>query len=66
MKVNTRSFFEVKNSHIIKVLLLALFCVLAFSLNPLSSAQAATWYVDVGNVSGTYNGLSWDTAYQTI
>lgn len=30
------------------------------------AADAKTWYVDVDNVSGTENGVSWATAYRTI
>jgi predicted secreted Zn-dependent protease len=64
MKINTRGPFKVKNNRIIKVLWLAIFCVLAFSLSPLSSAQAATWYVDVDVTGG--DGTAWATAYDTI
>ena len=64
MKINVSGLFKMKNSRIIKTLWLAVFCVLAFSLSPFSSAQAATWYVDV-NVTGG-NGTTWATAYQTI
>jgi uncharacterized repeat protein (TIGR02543 family) len=64
MRVNAMGHFKVKNNRIIKVLWVAIFCVLAFSLSPLSSAQAATWYVDVDSPGG--DGTSWDNAYPTI
>jgi len=60
-----RGLFKMKNNRIIKVLWLAVFCVLAFSLSPLSSAQAATWYVDAA-ATGTEDGTSWIDAYLTI
>ena len=65
MKVNMRGLFKVKNNHIIRILWLAVVCILAFSLSPLSSAQAATWYVDAA-ATGAEDGTSWDDAYQTI
>ena len=37
-------------------------CVLMIA----SGALADTWYVDVGNTSGTEDGTTWDTAFTTI
>ena len=64
MKVNVRSLFKVKNNRIIKILWLAVFCVLTFSLSPLSSAQA-TEYVDASAASGG-SGSSWAEAHTNI
>jgi parallel beta-helix repeat protein len=39
---------------------------LALLLAMTSTAQAAVWYVDLDNASGTENGTAWATAYTTI
>ncbi len=63
MKVNVSGLFKMQNNRIFQVLCLALFCVLALSLSPLSSAQA-TEYVDAAGPGGI--GSSWADAHTNI
>ncbi|NNL76932.1 MAG: hypothetical protein HKO68_11400, partial [Desulfobacterales bacterium] len=64
MKRNFKRLFEMRSSHKIKILSMALICALAVSVGALPTAQAATRYVDAGITGG--DGSSWGSAYETI
>ena len=63
--MNLKGLFELEKSCIIKVFFFALFCAFTFLLCPLSSAQAAIFYLDK-DATGLNNGTSWGDAYNDL